>query len=92
MTCSIIGLARKVTTLVASIYIYGHVLNAVQASGLVIAVAAMVMNFWGKKGKDKGHGHGHGGHGHGHGDGKEELSKVRLYSNVITCRRLQMYF
>jgi len=54
LTCSIIGLARKVTTLVASIYIYGHHLNAVQFSGLVISVTAMVMNFWGKK---KGGGH-----------------------------------
>ena len=64
LTCSIIGLARKVTTLVASIYFYGHVLNAVQSAGLLISVGAMVMNFWGKK--DKGGGHGHGGGGHGH--------------------------
>lgn len=49
LTCSIIGLARKVTTLVASIYIYGHALNATQFTGLVISVAAMVMNFWKKK-------------------------------------------
>lgn len=63
LTCSIIGLARKVTTLVASIYIYGHHLNAVQTSGLVIAVGAMVMNFMGKKKGGGGHGHGHGGHG-----------------------------
>ncbi len=63
LTCSIIGLARKVTTLVASIYIYGHHLNAVQTSGLVLAVGAMVMNFMGKKKGGGGHGHGHGGHG-----------------------------
>ena len=63
LTCSIIGLARKVTTLVASIYFYGHELNGTQFTGLVIAVGSMVMNFWGKKGK-KG-----GGHGEGHGDG-----------------------
>lgn len=49
LTCSIIGLARKVTTLVASIYIYGHSLNVTQFTGLVISVAAMVMNFWKKK-------------------------------------------
>ncbi len=80
LTCSIIGLSRKVTTLVASIYIYGHVLNAVQATGLVISVGAMIMNFWGKKGNKSGHGHGHGGHGGGHGSGggKEELPTVRL--------------
>lgn len=50
LTCSIIGLARKVTTLVASIYFYGHVLNGVQFLGLCISVTAMVLNFWGKKG------------------------------------------
>lgn len=58
LTCSIIGLARKVTTLVASIYFYGHHLNGVQFSGLVISVAAMVLNFWGKGGGKGGHGHG----------------------------------
>lgn len=56
LTCSIIGLARKVTTLVASIYIYGHLLNGVQTTGLVISVGAMVMNFWGKKKGGGGHG------------------------------------
>ena len=61
LTCSIIGLARKITTLVASIYFYGHSLNKVQFFGLVIAVGAMINDFFGKKGK-KGsqHGHGHG--------------------------------
>jgi UDP-galactose transporter B1 len=50
LTCSIIGLSRKVTTLVASIYFYGHHLNTLQFTGLLISVTAMVMNFWGKKG------------------------------------------
>lgn len=63
LTCSIIGLARKVTTLVASIYFYGHYLNKVQSFGLVVCIGAMVNDFFGKKGKG-GHGHGHG-HGHG---------------------------
>jgi len=58
LTCSIIGLARKVTTLVASIYFYGHHLNSVQFTGLVISVAAMVMNFWGKKKGGSGDHHG----------------------------------
>jgi len=61
LTCSIIGLARKVTTLVASIYFYGHHLNKVQSLGLVVCIGAMVNDFFGKKGK--GGGHGHGGHG-----------------------------
>lgn len=57
LTCSIIGLARKVTTIVASIYFYGHALNPVQSTGLAICVIAMVMNFWGKK-KNNNDGHG----------------------------------
>ena len=56
MTCSIIGLSRKITTLLASIYFYGHHLNGIQVSGLVISVTAMVMNLMGKS-KKGGHGH-----------------------------------
>jgi solute carrier family 35 (UDP-galactose transporter), member B1 len=56
LTCSIIGLARKVTTLVASIYFYGHSLNAVQVTGLLISVGSMVMDFMGKKKGGGGHG------------------------------------
>jgi solute carrier family 35 (UDP-galactose transporter), member B1 len=59
LTCSIIGLARKVTTLVASIYFYGHSLNSVQVTGLAISIASMVMNFMGKQKKGGGGGHGH---------------------------------
>lgn len=55
LTCSIIGLARKVTTLVASIVFFGHSLSGMQFSGLFVAVGAMVMNFWGKKGGGGGH-------------------------------------
>jgi len=80
LTCSIIGLSRKVTTLVASIYFYGHELNAVQGTGLIIAVGSMVMNFWGKKGKGGGHGHGGGGHGGGSKElespSKEEMRSI----------------
>merc|ERR1711862_775152 len=63
LTCSIIGLARKVTTLVASIYFYGHVLNNVQFMGLLLCITCMVMNFLGKKkgggkkGSSSAHGH-----------------------------------
>ncbi len=57
LTCSIIGLARKVATLVASIYYYGHHVNAVQCVGLIISIVSMIMNFWTKK---KGGGGGHG--------------------------------
>ncbi len=48
LTCSIIGLARKVTTLVASIYFYGHTLTGLQSAGLLVSVGAMIINFWGK--------------------------------------------
>lgn len=72
LTCSIIGLARKVTTLVASIYFYGHSLNAIQFSGLALSVASMVMNFWGKQKK-------------GHGpppEDEEELEKMLPYADA----------
>ena len=59
LTCAIIGLARKVTTLVASIYFYGHHLNWIQTLGLVVSVGAMVGDFFGKKGGKEGHGAGH---------------------------------
>eukprot|EP00545_Synedropsis_sp_CCMP1620_P002969 CAMPEP_0119005228 /NCGR_PEP_ID=MMETSP1176-20130426/1598_1 /TAXON_ID=265551 /ORGANISM="Synedropsis recta cf, Strain CCMP1620" /LENGTH=507 /DNA_ID=CAMNT_0006957011 /DNA_START=113 /DNA_END=1636 /DNA_ORIENTATION=+ len=76
LTCSIIGLARKVTTLVASIVFFGHSLSGMQFTGLFVAVGAMVMNFWGKKGG--------GGGGHEHGPNKptpttkddEEIQKL----------------
>jgi UDP-galactose transporter B1 len=56
LTCSIIGLARKIVTLLASIYIYGHKLNFVQGLGVTIAFGAMIYDFLG--GKKKGGGHG----------------------------------
>eukprot|EP00594_Rhizosolenia_setigera_P003045 CAMPEP_0178946118 /NCGR_PEP_ID=MMETSP0789-20121207/4110_1 /TAXON_ID=3005 /ORGANISM="Rhizosolenia setigera, Strain CCMP 1694" /LENGTH=302 /DNA_ID=CAMNT_0020626079 /DNA_START=223 /DNA_END=1132 /DNA_ORIENTATION=+ len=72
LTCSIIGLARKVTTLLASIYFYGHVINSTQSFGLVVSISAMIMNFAGKKGK--------GGHGHGHGGGHANKSEKDISS------------
>eukprot|EP00904_Undaria_pinnatifida_P013738 jgi/Undpi1/9495/HiC_scaffold_27.g11951.m1 len=64
LTCSIIGLARKIVTLLASIFIYGHEVNMAQCAGLTLAVGAMVFNFVdkGKKGGGKGHGGGGGSH------------------------------
>lgn len=72
LTCSIIGLARKVTTLVASIYFYGHSLNVVQFTGLSISILSMIMNFMGKK---RGGGHGHEGPPQPH-QSDEELQKM----------------
>ena len=69
LTCSIIGLARKVTTLVASIWYFGHHINSIQFIGLAISVLSMVMDFFGKKkGGRGGGGHGGGGHGGGSAD------------------------
>mmetsp|Transcript_1408 Transcript_1408/g.2567 ORF Transcript_1408/g.2567 Transcript_1408/m.2567 type:complete len:518 (+) Transcript_1408:120-1673(+) len=82
LTCSIIGLARKVTTLVASIYFYGHHLNAVQMSGLVISVASMVMNFMGKKKGGGGGGHGHGGAGEDSKKHAQSDVKIKYRDNV----------
>ena len=67
LTCSIIGLARKITTLVASIYVFGHRLSGVQGVGLAVAVGSMVWEFAGKR-KGGGGGGGHGGGGHGGGE------------------------
>lgn len=55
LTCSIIGLARKVTTLVASIWYFGHHLNSIQFVGLAISVLSMIMDFFGKKKGGGGH-------------------------------------
>lgn len=50
LTCSIIGLARKITTLLASIFVYGHKLTWVQVLGLILSIGSMFMEFSGKKG------------------------------------------
>ena len=76
LTCSIIGLARKVTTLVASIYFYGHHLNGIQFTGLCVSVGAMVLNFMGKSKKG-----GHGGHG-GHGEPPKEATAEEMQSMI----------
>ena len=44
LTCSIIGLARKVTTLVASIWFYGHYLGPIQFLGLCVSVGSSKYN------------------------------------------------
>jgi len=49
LTCSIIGLARKITTLLASILVYGHKLSLIQIIGLILSVGSMLMEFSGKK-------------------------------------------
>jgi len=75
LTCSIIGLARKITTLVASIYFYGHHLNGVQMAGLMLCVGAMVKDFFGKKSKG-------GGHGAAPAPSKEPIAEVHYRDNA----------
>eukprot|EP00522_Entomoneis_paludosa_P011192 CAMPEP_0172443906 /NCGR_PEP_ID=MMETSP1065-20121228/4085_1 /TAXON_ID=265537 /ORGANISM="Amphiprora paludosa, Strain CCMP125" /LENGTH=545 /DNA_ID=CAMNT_0013194299 /DNA_START=130 /DNA_END=1767 /DNA_ORIENTATION=- len=41
LTCSIMGLARKVTTICASIYFYGHDWHWLQLVGLIICIVGM---------------------------------------------------
>ena len=53
LMCSLIGLGRKITTLIASIIIYQHPVSNQQGLGLVLAVGAMVYNFADKGGKKK---------------------------------------
>lgn len=48
LNCAIIGLIRKILSLILSIFLYGHSLNAFQWVGLFVSVAAMVANFWEK--------------------------------------------
>ena len=45
LTCSLMSLTRKVTTLTASIIIYDHDLSGVQLAGLLVALVAMLGNF-----------------------------------------------
>lgn len=62
LNCALIGLIRKMLSLVLSIVLYGHQLNGIQSVGLGLAIVAMVANFYekGDGGKKSG---GHGGHG-----------------------------
>jgi UDP-galactose transporter B1 len=45
LTCSLMSLTRKVTTLTASIVIYDHELATVQIVGLAVSLGAMMLNF-----------------------------------------------
>ena len=45
LTCALFGIARKITTLVVSIFFFGHKLNVVQTGGLLLSIAAMIYNF-----------------------------------------------
>jgi UDP-galactose transporter B1 len=53
LNCALLGLLRKMLSLVLSFLLYGHTLNAIQTVGLTLSVAAMIANFYEKGGKKK---------------------------------------
>lgn len=53
LTCALIGIARKITTLIVSILFFGHKLNWAQTVGLAISIGAMIFNFVDKTSKKK---------------------------------------
>ena len=48
LNCALIGLGRKMLTLLLSFVLYGHSLNAFQVVGLALSIAAMIANFFEK--------------------------------------------
>ncbi len=48
LNCALIGLVRKMLSLILSFVLYGHTLNAFQTVGLALAIAAMIANFYEK--------------------------------------------
>lgn len=50
LNCALIGLFRKILSLLLSFVLYKHSINAVQTVGLVLALAAMIANFYEKGG------------------------------------------
>lgn len=48
LNCAIIGLVRKMLSLIISFVFYGHVLNTIQSIGLLLALIAMIANFYEK--------------------------------------------
>lgn len=48
LNCALIGLARKMLSLLLSFVLYGHTLNAAQTVGLALSLAAMIANFYEK--------------------------------------------
>lgn len=48
LNCALIGLARKMLSLLLSFVLYGHTLNAFQTVGLALSLTAMIANFYEK--------------------------------------------
>ena len=45
LNCALIGLGRKMLSLMLSFLLYGHTLNTLQTMALIPALIAMVANF-----------------------------------------------
>ena len=50
LNSALIGLIRKILSLVLSFILYGHTMNVFQALGLVLSITAMIANFYDKGG------------------------------------------
>ena len=53
LDCALIGLCRKMLSLILSFLLYGHSINAIQTVGLSLALISMIANFYEKGGDDK---------------------------------------
>lgn len=53
LNCALIGLFRKMLSLILSLILFGHSLNAIQTVGLVLSLIAMIANFYDKGSKKK---------------------------------------
>ena len=51
LNCALIGLVRKILSLILSFVLYGHTMNGFQTMGLMLAIASMIANFYDKGGK-----------------------------------------
>lgn len=50
LNCALLGLLRKMLSLLLSFLLYGHTLNAIQTVGLGLSLMAMIANFYEKVG------------------------------------------
>lgn len=79
LNCALIGLVRKMLSLVLSFVLYGHVLNTIQSIGLLLAIIAMVANFYDKGGKKK-----------GNKEGSEGKEGIELGTKNVTADELPL--
>ena len=73
LNCALIGLARKILSLLLSFVLYGHTMNAYQTVGLLLSLVAMIANFY-----EKGGGGGHGAKKAEVGDRREAVAAEKI--------------